>query len=92
MTLWLSNGGRPDGAGAATVEVALNDLHLGTVTVTDRFDPHRFEIPVDLATELETDEAPGRLRMISTTWKPGEVLGVDDPRELGVMLERVTLE
>ena len=92
VTLWLSSGGRPDGAGAATVEVALNNLHLGTVTVTDRFDPHRFEIPVDLATELETDEAPGRLRMISTTWKPGEVLGVDDPRELGVMLDRVTLE
>ncbi len=92
VTLWLSNGGRPDSAGAAMVEVALDDLQLGRVTLTDRFEPYRFEIPDDLATELETGEDPGRLRMVSTTWKPGEILGVDDPRELGVMLDRVTLE
>ena len=92
VTLWLSNGGRPDSAGAATVEVALDDLALGRVTLTDRFEPYQFEIPVDLAAAMEIGEDPGRLRLISNTWKPGAALGVDDPRELGVMLDRVTLE
>ena len=67
VTLWLSNGGRPDSAEPATVEIALNNVTLGRVTVTDRFEPYHLEIPNDLATELETAEAPGRLRMISTT-------------------------
>ena len=92
VTLWLSNGDRPNTAGLATVEVSLNDRELGTVTVNARFEPYRFEVPPGLAAELETSEAPGRLKLVSSTWKPQEVLPVDDSRDLGVMVDRVTVD
>jgi hypothetical protein len=92
LTVWMSNGGRPSSAGPATVEISLNGLELGTVTVGGEFEPYRFEVPQGLAAELENSEAPGRLRLGSSTWKPGDVLAVDDPRDLGVMVDRVTVD
>ena len=92
VTLWLSNGGRPSSAGPATVEISLKDQELGTVTVSGQFEPYRFEVPPGLTAELETSEAPGRLRLLTSTWNPGEVLEVDDPRDLGVMVDRVTVD
>ena len=91
VTLWLQNGGRPDNVGHATVEISLNRRHLGTVTVNEQFKPYRFDVPFDLAAELEVAEQPGLLQLTSHTWKPGEVLRVDDPRELGVMVDRITV-
>ena len=92
VTVWMSNGGRPSSAGPATVEIALNGRALGTVTVGGAFEPHRLEVPSGLAAELETSEAPGRLRLLTSTWSPADVLGGDDTRALGVMVDRVALE
>ncbi len=92
VTLWLNDGGRPDSAGPATVEIALNNRVLGTVTATDLFEAHRVEVPPDLAAQVAASGTPGLLQLLSSTWNPGDELGVDDPRELGVMVDRVTVE
>jgi hypothetical protein len=34
---------------------------------------------------------PVELRLLTTTWNPREVLGGNDDRELGVMLDRVAV-
>lgn len=92
LTLWMSNGGRPENADPASVTVTLDDLHLGTVTIGGRFEPHQFDVPDDLAAEFSTREEPGVLRLRSDTWNPSELLGADDRRDLGVMVDRITVE
>ena len=91
LTLWLNNGGRPTNLSPPTVEVTLDEVELGTVTVTSSFEPYQFEIPLDLATRLQTSEEAGQLRLVTPTWNPGDVLGVDAPRDLGVMVDRITV-
>ena len=91
LTLWLNNGGRPTNLSPPTVEVTLDEVELGTVTVTSSFEPYQFEIPLDLATRLQTSEEAGQLQLVTPTWNPGAVLGVDDPRDLGVMVDRITV-
>ena len=92
LTLRLNNGGRPASAGLAIVEVLLNRRTLGTVTVADQFEPYRFDIPPELAGEIADSGTPALLELLTSTWNPGAVLGVDDPRELGVMVDRITVE
>ena len=92
LTVWLSGSGRPPGAGEATVDMFLNNRPLGTVTAGTALAPYRFSIPPDLAASLERSEDAAQLRLVSRTWSPRRLLGVADDRELGVMLDRVTLE
>ena len=90
LTLRLSNGGRPAAAGAAVVRVFLNDRPLGTVTVAaDRFAPYVLAIPPDLARQAAARPAASELRLETDAWVPQDVLGIPDPRALGVMLDRV---
>ena len=92
LTLWLSSGGRPEQALPATARVYVDDVHLGTATPTPNFEPYSFEIPLDLAATLETREEAGRLRIESSTWSPAEILGGPDDRDVGLMLDRITIE
>ena len=92
LSIWMTNGGRPTSVPPATVTVTLDDYELGTVTVTSEHRPYRFELPPALALELAGRDNPGQLRLSTNTWNPGEVLGVADPREMGVMVDRITLE
>jgi 4-amino-4-deoxy-L-arabinose transferase-like glycosyltransferase len=89
VTLWMSDGGRPPGAGPATVTVALDDRLLGTVTVGSGFAAYNFEVPAAVAEAARRGDAPARLRLVSSTWSPRERLGVGDDRQLGVMVDRV---
>ena len=91
LTLWLGNGGRPPAAGAATVEVFLNDQALGEVTVGGGMGPYRFAIPADLATAIAASDEAAQLRLVTRTWNPARVLGGGDTRELGVMVDRVEI-
>ena len=92
VTLWLNDGGRPDHFPPTTVAIRLNDRPLGTVTVTSRFEPYRFEIPADLAELLAVAEDAGVLEIASPLWNPAETLGGTDTREVGVMVDRITIE
>ena len=92
LTLWLNLGGRPPDAEPARVDVYVNESYLGAATPTNLFEPFVFEIPRDVASEIEAGEDAPLLRLESTTWNPSVVLGGDDARELGVMVDRITLE
>ena len=86
----MSNGGRPDAAGVAEVDVSLADQPLGTITVADdQFRPYALAIPPDLAEVIATGPAAAELRFETVPWVPLHVLGIPDQRELGVMLDRV---
>lgn len=90
LTLRMSNGGRPAAAGEAVVRVFLDDRPLGTVAVaTDRFQAYALAIPPDLARQVADRPRASELRLETEPWVPQDVLGIPDPRVLGVMLDRV---
>ena len=92
LTLWLSSGGRPAGLPPATADLYLEGELLGRVTATENFEPYRFEIRAEIAAALGASGDAGRLRIESAMWNPGAVLGVPDDRDVGLMLDRVTVE
>ena len=90
LTLRMSNGGRPAAAGDAVVRVFLDDRPLGAVAVaTDRFEAYSLAIPPDLARQVADRPRASELRLETEPWVPRDVLGIPDPRALGVMLDRV---
>ena len=91
VTLWLSTGGRPDELPPPSVTVRLNQRHLGTVRVTGQFEAYRFEVPSDLAEQLAVAEEAGRLELDGSSWNPAELNGGSDTRDLGVMVDRITI-
>jgi hypothetical protein len=88
----MSNGGRPATAPPATVEVALDDRVIGTATPRDAIEPFTFALPADLAAEAAARPTPARLRLRVPTWNPKALLGVEDTRDLGVIVTRVVVE
>jgi hypothetical protein len=89
IVVWMSSGGRPSQAPAPVVEVALDDHVLGTATPIDDVRPYTFTLPPELAARAAARTDPARLRLRVSTWSPSALLGVNDTRELGVMLTRV---
>ena len=87
----MSDGGRPASAPAARVEVSFNGTSLGTADVTPGFREYRFALPASLAEAASQADAPATLRLVSTVWSPRAALNVPDNRELGVMLDKVTV-
>ena len=92
VTIWMGNGGRPAAAPPATVEVAVDDQVIGTATVGDAVRPYTFRIPPDVAARAATVPDPVRLRLQVPTWNPAQQRGVNDNRDLGVMVTRVEVE
>ena len=92
LTLWLNAGGRPENAEPARVEVYLNESYLGAATPTNEFVPFVFQIPLDVVSQIEAGEDAALLQLGGTTWNPSAALGGDDTRELGVMVDRITLD
>ena len=91
ITLWMSDGGRPDGAGNAEVSIAIGDQQIGTVDVDTGFRSYAVEIPVEIVSAA-AGRGPVRIRLRTSVWRPEEVLGTADDRELGVMVDRVTVK
>ena len=92
VTLWLNVGGRPPNAAAARVDVYVNQHLLGTAVPTNSFEPFTFELPPGVVTEIEASEEAPVLRLDTPTWNPQATLGSNDTRDLGVMVDRITLE
>jgi hypothetical protein len=91
VTLWMSNGGRPPAAVPADVTLLLGMHKLGTVRVGNGFAPYEFKIPADVAASAANGEAV-RLTLETAVWNPQTTLGAPDDRDLGVMVERVTVD
>lgn len=89
VTLVMHDGGRPAGAPPASVQVFFDDVPLGTLEVGPGFETYRLDLPADLAAAAAARSTPARLRLVSTTWVPAEVIGGPDTRALGVMLDRI---
>ena len=92
VTLELADGGRPPAASPARVDVFLHGQQLGSIVVAGGFRPYTLPIPPDLAARAAAIEDPVELRLISTTWQPSSILGSPDERQLGVMVDRVTIK
>jgi hypothetical protein len=92
VTISMSNGGRPPTAAAATVQVAFGEQVIGTASVDDAVRSYAFRIPPELAAGAAAASDPVRLRLQVPTWNPAQQLGVDDNRDLGVMVMRVEVE
>ncbi len=92
LTLMMSDGGRPAAAPPATAEVFLHNQRLGSVDLSPGgFRAYTLPIPTDLARRAADSTEPVELRLRSTTWNPALVLGSADDRDLGVMIDRVTI-
>jgi hypothetical protein len=92
VTLWMSDGGRPDAAPPAIVAVSLDDQAIGSVEVDTGFKPYELEIPPAVAARAAAKNAPVRLKLVTPVWSPEKVLGTVDDRELGVMVDRVAVK
>jgi hypothetical protein len=91
LTLWMSDGGRPDSVPPADVKVYLADQLLGTARVDTGFEAYTLAVPAALAERLGSDSDPVQLKLVTSVWIPEAVLGTPDDRALGVMIDRVAV-
>jgi len=87
----MADGGRSAAAPVASVGVFLHNQQVGSVTVSGGFRPYALPIPPDLAARAAAAADPVELKLVTTTWNPARVAGSPDDRDLGVMLDRVTI-
>jgi hypothetical protein len=92
LTIWMSDGGRPDAAPPADVAVQLDDAVLGTKRVDTGFKPYLFAIPPAVAERAAATREPVRIRLVTSTWSPEAHLGVPDDRQLGIMVDKVAVK
>ena len=92
LVLVAGDGGRPAAAPAAIVDVFLDGQRLGSTVVKGTFAPHAFAIPPAVAARAAAAPEPVELRIVTTTWNPAKVIGANDDRQLGIMLDRVTVK
>jgi hypothetical protein len=69
--------------------VFLDDRALGKLTVGREMAQYDLAIPADLASAITRTEEAAQLRLVTSTWNPAQIMHVKDPRDLGVMLDRV---
>jgi hypothetical protein len=87
----LHDGGRPAKAPPATLDVYLNETPLGRINVGSGFQSYRLAIPPEIIRAAAKGDNPAQLRLVSSVWVPRDILGASDDRELGVMVDRITI-
>ena len=91
IELVLHDGGRPKNAPPATLDVYFNETPLGRISVGFGFQSYRLAIPASVIQAAAKSDDPAQIRLISSTWVPSQLLGGDDTRELGVMVDRIAI-
>lgn len=89
LTIWMSAGGRPSSEPPAEVEVSIDDVILGRVVVGNAFEPFTFTLDAAFVERAVASGDPAWVRLRVETWSPAAALGVNDTRDLGVMVTRV---
>jgi len=84
FVLWMQNGGRSAKAPPARLEAFIGDQSIGAVVVGPVMQPYSFLI-TDTALIADTTT----IRLVTDTWNPRAAIGVDDDRDLGVIVDRV---
>jgi hypothetical protein len=92
LVLVMDDGHRPPKVAGAVVEVSMNDRALGRLEVGRDFHTYTLAIPPDVASAAAAAETPPRLKLVTNTWNPKTALGVNDDRDLGVMVDRVEIK
>jgi hypothetical protein len=90
LNVWASSP-RPEQLGPTIAWVWVDEHLLGTITATPNFEPYRFTVPLDVASTLETGKDAAQLRIVSNTWNPNRIFNNRDDRDLGMMVDRVTI-
>ena len=80
---------RPEGVRPAGVTLYLNDRFLDAFDLGNEFETHTVVIPPDFITDHQAGMV--LLRIESNTWVPAEA-GLQDTRELGVVIDRLELD
>ena len=66
---------------------------LGTVTVANGFAPYTVRCPTGARRpRVAAQESRSSCGSLTTVWNPHDVIGSPDDRELGVMVDRVTVQ
>jgi hypothetical protein len=91
LAIWMKDGGRPPAAPPADVTILIGDRELGTVRVSSGFQEYAIPIPAEVAVAAAATGEPVSITLRTTTWKPRDLLGTPDDRELGVMVDRVAV-
>ena len=91
VSLVMHDGGRPQRAGPALVDVAFDGQPLGTIAVTSGFQTYTLALPTDAVRRAGSRDDPAQLLFRSRVWIPQQVLGGSDNRELGVMLDKIEI-
>jgi hypothetical protein len=73
------------------MQVLFDEVPLGTIDLASGFREYRLALPRDLAPRAAARDEPAQITLLSTTWMPMKYLGGSDDRELGVMLDRITI-
>ncbi|HUF46897.1 MAG TPA: glycosyltransferase family 39 protein [Vicinamibacterales bacterium] len=89
--VWMSRGGRPAAAPEPVTTISLDGVTLGTAVPDEPVQPFRFPLPPGLVDRLATRDVPAPVRIESSTWNPQQLLGVNDPRDLGVLVTRIEI-
>ena len=89
VVIWMSHGGRPAAASPPETVITLDGVILGTAVPDEQVRPYRFSLPAALVAAASARDDPAVLRLQASTWNPQQQLGVDDPRDLGVMVTRI---
>ena len=91
VTMVMSDGGRPADATPARVRVLFEGVQIGETAVGRGFQTFVFPIPPSLAASAAALVVPTDLRFESTLWKPSEHGRAIDRRQLGVLVDSVTV-
>ena len=73
------------------MQVFFNDTPLGVIDVGKSFATYSFALPPDAVQRAAAEDNPAVLRLLSTVWIPSRLLGGNDTRELGVMIDKVEI-
>jgi len=91
LTMVMHDGGRPQNAPPAEVELFLNETPLGKIQVGIGFKDYIVTLPAELMRAAAASPDPAILRIVSSTWAPRDYFGGTDNRALGVMVDRVEI-
>jgi hypothetical protein len=87
----MGDGGRPPAAPPADVTILVRDRLIGTVHVNGGLREYDVPLPDDVVAAAAASGEPVRFTLRTPTWNPLKTLGTPDDRDLGVMVDRVTV-
>jgi hypothetical protein len=90
LVLRLSSG-RPRGVAHPRVTVRTDGHEIGTAEVTGEFQDYVFPLPSRLAAAPRNGSGSIQFELETSTWRPSDVFGGSDSRQLGVMVDRAEI-